>query len=76
MFSYSDLNARCVFINVFCKPFRPFFCPKITPMKPYFLALSILLSCPTFAQKEVEFIDKPTENKIDVQVDGKPFTSY
>ncbi len=45
-------------------------------MKPYFFVFSILLSCPTFAQKEVEFIDKPTENKIDVQVDDKPFTSY
>jgi Methane oxygenase PmoA len=45
-------------------------------MKRYLAAFALIASAQVFAQKGVVFIDKPSENKIEVEINGKPFTSY
>ena len=45
-------------------------------MKPFLVAFFMFISVSIFAQKGVQFVDKPAEKKIDVLIDGQNFTSY
>ena len=45
-------------------------------MKYSLIAFFMFISVSIFAQKGVQFVDKPAEKKIDVLIDGQAFTSY
>ena len=45
-------------------------------MKPHFIVLFLAVFSSLYAQKGVQLIDKPTEKKVAVLVDGQPFTDY
>jgi len=45
-------------------------------MKPLFSAILCTLLSPIYAQKGVVLTQKPAESKVEVSIDGQPFTSY
>ena len=44
-------------------------------MKKLLIAFCFVASC-TFAQKKVSITSKPSENKVEIKIDGKLFTNY